>query len=242
MMIAAATAVRIDHEPLDETRRLLMRLNPSLFHGLAYALVLEAAAPVAGTEIASLTRRNRERRLQALRGEAAAVWPEFDWHGVERVAAAHGALIIALEHPAVRAATVWVPFVYGMMARLAPEGRLRRCLQELAGSCADHSALQGLWRLIGGWRALRRLARPLHVAHGVIASGWRASSALPALTCDAAVRRFIAACGPRGLRGVLAVYAVRAALRHEFENHLQLPVVPATRSNVGVASGAAALL
>lgn len=241
-MMTATTAVRIDHEPLDETRRLLMRLNPSLFHGLAYALLLEAAAPVVGTEVASLTLRNRERRLQVLRGEAAAVWPEFDWHGVERVAAAHGALIIALEHPAVRAAAVWVPFVYGMMARLAPEGRLRRCLQELAGPRADHSALQGFRQLVAGWCALRRLARPLHVAQGVIASGWRASSALPALTCDAAVRRFIAACGPRGLRGALLALAARAALRYDWENHLQSPVVPATRSSVGVASGAAALL
>jgi len=239
MTIATATA-GATREPLDDTQRLLMRLNPSLFYGLAYALTFEAAAPVAGTDVASLVARNRERRLQALRGEVAAVWPEFDWTEVQRAAAEHGALAIAFENSAVQAAAVWVSLLYGMMARLAPAGALRRCLQELADVQTSHavgSRRQRIGQCIAGWRALRRLARPLRIAQALIAAGWRANSALPALSCVAVVRRFIVASGAHGVHGAFVTWVVATALHHDEANHPGTCAVSALASKAKLAGG-----
>ena len=91
----AVTNVAHVREPRESRLRALIRFNALLFHGLATASFLEAAAPsgairlprpvTAAPEIAhwveQVWRPQRSARARALRAYIDAVWPEFDWVG-----------------------------------------------------------------------------------------------------------------------------------------------------------------
>jgi len=91
----AVTNVTHMRESGESRLRALIRFNALLFHGLATASLLEAAAPsgasrlpralVATPEIAhwveQVWRPQRNARARALRAYIDAVWPEFDWVG-----------------------------------------------------------------------------------------------------------------------------------------------------------------
>jgi hypothetical protein len=234
----------IARSPIEETRRLLMRLNPSLFHGIACALMVEAAAAADPAGMPSLVRRQRELRVQELADYGAALWPELDWTGVGRAVAERGLLAPALQDDAVRAAAGWGSLLYLALARLADDPRLARCLRELAGrpaSALHASPFAALRGLITGWRGLRRLARPLRLVHAAVENGWCESRPLPALAWEAAVQRFVAACAPSGVRGRLLALAVMAGLRSGAENHPVTRAVPRPLPTRAALPGVAAL-
>lgn len=92
-MQTAINDTQVHHSRENSRLRALIRFNTLLFHGVATASFLEAAAPVSAARVAravvgapdaahwvdEVWRPQRSARAQTLRVYIDAVWPEFDW-------------------------------------------------------------------------------------------------------------------------------------------------------------------
>lgn len=171
--MSATAASSVSRAAAGGTKRLMVRMNGTLFHCLGAALLLEAAV-VARHEGTNAGRSVREKgmhedgrlserrtRVQWLRDYVSGVWPEFDWDAackaMETAPSAHVQVATAL-HPAAAVAralnTEHAAMFYGALGRWADDSSLRAQLEAM-------SAAESSYARASKAGAPGRLARPL---------------------------------------------------------------------------------
>lgn len=189
----------------DDTRRLLARMNPSLFHGLGIALVLDAAAVAraqhAATPASSLVLKQRQDRLRELRVHAAALWPELAW---ERVCA-DAATVLPFHLTSKRGWNTGRARAayYRGLAGMCEESGLRARLSLYAAQEENAAALHGahlklgvaarIGRFVSSLRALRHCDDVLRSAYRVLHQHWAETPPLAAMTFEQARSRTLKA-------------------------------------------------
>ena len=156
--------------------RALIRFNALLFHGLATASFLEAAAPIGPGRVAqavmgapdaahwlnAVWRPQRSARAQALRAYIDAIWPEFDWAAAyedfrKLYAQRHG-YAAALANPALEVlACCALESQAALFYRAIAAGADDPALRELANAAArEHCACLEAFRALFEQRARRQ--------------------------------------------------------------------------------------
>jgi hypothetical protein len=212
-----ATATSLSTKPAESrTRRLLVRMNMTLFYCVGAAVLLEsgaarqAARPAAGRVDTPRPREERE-HAQWLLEYAASVWPEFAWEPA--CAAIVGQLehnVVYLAGDAAARATVssrHMAMFYRALSRIAEDVTLRRVLEEIASAkerrCAGMAGAGartpfGAWRTARLTRACVRDARNRVVrrAFDVLQHHWVDAPPFPALDYDCFLSRAHALLAP----------------------------------------------
>ncbi|MGE5524444.1 MAG: hypothetical protein ACM3SS_12075 [Rhodospirillaceae bacterium] len=177
------------------TRRLLVRMNSTLFHCLGAAVLLEHAA---GDH--SEPRRERARWLQAY---AATVWPEYRW---EAASAAVAAILPAHAVSAGRgsvaaiAARDQVAMFYDALSRIAEDPALSSALADMAAMehekhmMVDHAATGGAMGALRGAHAVHAYIREarnrvLRCAFHVLQQHWGDTPPFAAVDYDTFLSR-----------------------------------------------------
>lgn len=177
------------------TRRLLVRMNSTLFHCLGAAVLLERAAADGGKP-----KRERARWLQAY---AATVWPEYGW---EAAAAAVAAILPAHAVSAGRgsvaaiAASEQVAMFYDALSCIAEDPALSSVLADMAAmeheqrAMADSAAAGGAMGALRGAHAVHAYVREarnrvLRCAFHVLQQHWTDTPPFAAVDYDTFLSR-----------------------------------------------------
>ena len=134
------------------TRRLLVRMNSTLFHCLGAAVLLEQAACArAGGDAPMRACDERHERARRLRGYVAGMWPEFEWDAACRaVSTGFGAYSIGMDGDGSGQAAVF----YAALSRIAEEPALRDLLTAMASAATPRRECRAAGRVL---HALRRV-------------------------------------------------------------------------------------
>jgi hypothetical protein len=124
------------HKP---ARRLLVRMNATLFHCLGAAVLLEhaaaaGAARMPGVQSNGIHGQERQDRAQWLRDYAASIWPEFAWDAacasIGAVPASHGTQPFAHANAVVE--SDHMALFYRALSAIAEDAELCRVLRQIA--------------------------------------------------------------------------------------------------------------
>lgn len=205
---------------IDETGRLLMRLNPSLFHGVGLLLVIDAAAQPHAGDPPSVPRRRRRALLAELRGWAEALWPEIDWAGACRTSAGHARLAWMIEDLCGSPlAAVWHARCCHALAAMAEAPTLAALLRQLGGRASSVNTplapgRSGRFRTaFDAFGSLRRLDAALRVGHALVLEHAREAAPFPATAYDASIGRLLAVAAPHLALDPTRSVLLRLALR-----------------------------
>lgn len=184
------------------TRRLLIRMNTTLFHCIGAVVLLESAAAATraseGAEPAEL--RGDAAVIDDLRDYARSVWPEFDWDAACGSAIAGGSVRSGWVGSAGRCAVdAYVPVLYAALLRVVEDPALRRVVAPVAAMRTRcHEAMaRPVSRAAAAWcamttvgpRAQAARVRALRSVFDMLQHHWLDTPPFPVLDYGTAIDR-----------------------------------------------------
>lgn len=236
----SATAISASPKPVQShTRRLLVRMNSTLFHCLGAAVLLEYAAAAQAARMPVVQSNGiqvpqQQGRAQWLRDYAASIWPEFGWEAAcAEMRAGHAPHCAEGRnaHATAAAASDHTAKFYRALGSIAEDPELCRVLKDIASveeSCRagmDNSARPGALAALRNMQSTRAYVehtrnRVVRRAFDLLQQHWTDTPPFPAMEYDAFLSRAYALLAPhlrldwtrRVLyRGWLTPHAPRAA-------------------------------
>lgn len=134
--------------PQGRARRLLVRLNMTMFYCLGAAVLLESAAAARaarnGTKVDLAWLQDKQERARLLREHAASVWPEFGWETACAAMMTMPGMLHAQagDLVATSVASHELAMFYRALAHIAEDAALRRDLESFAA--AEDSRCAGM--------------------------------------------------------------------------------------------------
>lgn len=187
----------------NRTRRLLVRMNTTLFHCIGTVVLLESAAAATreseGAERAEL--RGDVARIDELREYAKSLWPEFDWDAacasaLARCASARSGWVGSAARGVVDA---YVPAIYAALLHVVEDPALRRLMAPIAAmrTRCHESKARPATRAAAAWctmttaapRAQAASARSLRRIFDMLQHHWLDTPPFPVLDYGTALAR-----------------------------------------------------
>jgi hypothetical protein len=185
----------------NRARRLMARMNMTLFYCLGIAVLVEAAAEHEGRGVGVPATGRVPGRARWLREYADSVWPEFAWHAACDAFCRHrrldGWADARTADAARRVAARHVGQYYETVSRIAEDAVLRGALGAIAAEerlGADNGMARNPVARLRDWHLARRFVD--HMRDGVVRRAfeelqhdWSDAAPFPAMTYDAFLRR-----------------------------------------------------
>lgn len=204
------------------TRRLLVRMNATLFHCLGVAALLEHAAAAYAARTQAADAEQRRQRAQSLVAYAASVWPEFAWEDAcAAIRDAIGMKPASAGGAAPASEQLWM--FYRALSCVAEDRELCRALRDISSeekarrAALAGDASTGLLAAIRRVQALRAVAdrdrnRAVRRAFDLLQHHWTETPPFPAMRYEAFVSRAYVLLAPHLGLGGLAGLMHRASL------------------------------